>query len=258
MLEKIIKNPKLRNAAAVLTTLAYLSCFSGCGKNPLLSIINPQKIDVNTEQSGTNFSGDIISASVIPVQKGYQYVEAAVKNSNDPNFSAYERLTENNGKFTKYLSTSTYGNYEFKFRVVAPGNTTESNVNVPVYMNEDQSDAALEQAINEIGVNPLTVTKGDIKEYTMNIEHDGIGGRVVDASIDIRCRGAPNYLGTYTIDVQGSNSDIFRQSDKDTINYYGEGYLFIPAAMSKDEIKNKILEEKNTVSPNNWPQISGY
>ena len=250
-LEKIISQGKkfVKNSIITATALAAIASFSGCGKsiNPLGAKIPAQV----TRSADYNFSGDTIEATIMPSEKPYQYIEVAVKKPGDADFGAYEKLSG----FTKSIATTTYGNYDFKFKIISDQNETasENTVEIPVYMNEAQSDAALEQAIQEIGVNASTATKGEIKGYEMN---GTTGSYEFDADdVEIRCRGPPAYAGFYWFDIQGSKTDTLNQAKKNYINGgLGGGYLFIAPVMSKDEIKNRILQEKNA----NWPDITGY
>ena len=235
-------------------SMALAPFIGGCGRS-----INPLggKIQATTSRSADyNFCGDTIEAAVTPIETPYQRVEVAVKKPGDADYSAYEQLTNPvSGTFKKSLATLTYGAYQFKFRIISDRNDTanEHLAEVPVYMNEAQSDAALERAINEIGVNASTTTKGEIKSVNINY-NSGIIGSIVDAMITIRCRGPPFYNGGYAIDVQGSKSETFEQTRKDAMNNLGEGYIFISPVMSKDEIKSKVTQEKNA----NWSLIVGY
>jgi hypothetical protein len=264
-LEKIIKQAKeiskgigksiKKDLLTVMLTgsMALSPFLGGCGKS-----INPLggKIQATTSRSADyNFCGDTIEAAVTPIETPYQSVEVAVKKPGDADYSAYEQLTTPvSGTFKKSLATLTYGTYQFKFRIISDRNDTanEHLAEVPVYMNEAQSDAALEQAINDIGVNASTTTKGEIRGYTMNSTFFGYVSDV--APLTIRCRGPPTYVGSYCIDVQGSKNDTLNENKKNTITSGGEGYIFISPVTSKDEIKSRILQEKNA----NWPLIVGY
>jgi len=240
-------------------SMALSPFLGGCGKaiNPLGAKINAQV----SRSADYNFSGETIQASITPTERPYQKVEVAVQKPGDADFSAYETLI-GNGTYTKNLTTSTYGNYKFKFHIVSDKNGTASEniVEVPVYMNEAESDAALEQAINEIGVNAATTTKGEIKDYDINNKKFGpsfnLKGEPVysDGRIDIRCRGPPTYVGFYYIYIKSSRND----DPPSNIELDGlsppDGNIKSSPIMSKDEIKSRILQEKNA----NWSQIIGY
>jgi len=263
-IKDMFNNLKQKTKINVVKGLAALvfaaSGLTGCGDilDPLGTKIN----GVTTAPSSYVFSGQNAEIKFKPSEKPYQKVEGAYQRPGE-DWTSYQELTaDNNSEYNLDISsTPSPGDYKAKFRTTCGLTSKESDEEtIPVYMNEAQSDSALEEAINEIGVNPLTTTKGEIKTFDKNF--NGYGGRpdlYVDGFLDIRYIPVDpsRYHG---IIVQGSNSDT-QTANQGAIDLYhgnGDGCIFIPPVKSKDEIKNKILQEKNSTTPHNWPDIDNW
>ena len=212
--------------------------------------------------SGYIFSGDNTSFSIASNANG---AEIAVKKPTDSNYSAYEALTKSGSSFTKTQVTSGPGDYNAKFRLsldrTVMNEVIESSqvATSKVYMNEAESDAALEQAVKEVGLNsnsdPLLIPNNEIRQYWTNT--DGAGtGNIEDIVLLIKkdppIRGPPTYSGYYGVNVKGYTSDTYNPAVKTAYNISHEGYIFIDPVQSKDEIKNRLLQEKS----NGWPEIT--
>ena len=262
MIQKIINNVK-KNVVKGLAALVFASAgLTGCGDvlDPLGTKIN----GVTTAPSSYVFSGQNAEIKFKPSEKPYQKVEGAYQRPGEA-WTEYQELTDedSDGEYNLNISsTPNPGDYKAKFKTTCGLTSKESDEEtVPIYMNEVQSDSALEEAIYEIGVDSMTTTTGDIKKMWKNsIFYDSNPNHEVDALLDIRCRGPPFWRGYHGIIIQGSDNDTqsANQATIDAFHANLDGCIYIPPVKTKEEIKNKILDEKNATTPHAWPDMSNY
>ena len=264
------KNSLVRKAVNFgLAGIIAASLSTGCGKNPMgPDVLNPlpsvtqdtQSVDplaINftiTTSGNDNYGGDIISATATLAQ---QYpnatIEAAVK-SPGAAYGAYETVTGN----TKSLASTVPGDYTIKFRVTGTNSAgilssaEKESAPIEVYMNEVQSDAALQDAVNEIRGPDWNTTPYLINyaEFNTNVYTPA----VVDGAIGFH---DPTFMGgnerLYGIDVQGSKTDLFNTAtdnfcmttETPDVITYG----FIPKVKTQDEIKTALTNWQSA----NWP-----
>lgn len=263
-LENIISKIGKCVASGMLIAMPFVSA---CQNSNVINPLAPEISNAVYQNSGTKFSGDTITAGITPTEKPYQKVEGRTQRPTE-DWSNYQELTDsdNDGNYDLSLSSTPYpGDYNFQFRTQTGNRQTESDiVTVPVYMNEEQSDSALEQAIQEINVHPELVgtpapvptaeTKGLIKAYEINSNY---GTRNYDGIIYIHCGNGPFYTEMYFMNVKGFNSDGMSQADIDNVKP-PYGVLEIGPVKIKDEIKDAILTEKNITTPHSWPQLANW
>jgi len=228
----------------------------------------PQIANISTGYTLSTKPGDIFNGEGTYFKITSANANAADVSVKTPSgsYGAYEALTKSGNDFTKSITaTSEYGDYKAKFRLSLDRTVMNEVVDVAdeatskVYMNEADSDAALEQVVTEIGINsnsdPLQVPNNDVMAYWMN--NDGTGtGHIEDVVLRIKkdppTRGPPLYCGYYGVNVQGSTSDTYDSSIKTAYNNNHSGYIFIGPVKSKDEIKQRLSQEKS----DGWPEIT--
>ena len=217
---------------------------TGCAK-----IVSPLGTTIDNEvEIQSCYNGGSAAATITPQNKQYSKIEAKVNDGD------YEELTSNNGKYTKTITNATNGEYQITFKIDSGVTETEKIANVPVYMDEDQSDTALGEALSVL-VNSSPAVN-DIKNYQINYTELGHNW---DTRIWIE-KGSGN-TGMFFIDCQGSNSESSKAAVMGSL-YPGAGYKFITPEESnstlsqnlKDHVTTYLLDQKSK----GWPTITSW
>jgi hypothetical protein len=271
-IKDMFNNLKQKTKINVVKGLAALvfaaSGLTGCGDilDPLGTKIN----GVTTAPSSYVFSGQNAEVKFKPTGKPYQKVEGTYHNPGE-DYCCWQELTDDDGDGEYNLnisSTPSPGDYKAKFKTTCGLTSKESDEEtIPVYMNESQSDSALEEAVQEMGIanmahdqyyfqsggDPTTISENEImSEWGPNFVDIG---EEFDIMLGMKCdraRGPPTYEGLYYIDIKGSNNETFNQAKKDKVNGNYNGYLFLDPVKSVDDIKTRLQEEKD----DSWPQVN--
>ena len=258
---KFIAKKAILPLSFVLMTQSASALFE---KNPIIMPLG-SAISYSVQASqGTKYSGDSIEATMTPDDKPYQNVKGqyqfVAKGDSLTGTWTDQNITESNGSYKMQLDSTQPGDYYFKFKMNSGSRETETDsVKVPVYMNEIQSDQALAEAIDEIGVkNVNTALENEITDKWENQSSLGYTSDAVIAVKNTSKRSSANPRALYYVDVKGSNSDVETPGKKTNLNANGEGCIYIQPVQSKDELKQILQQEKSSA----WPQIgsisSGY
>jgi hypothetical protein len=236
----------------------------------------PQIANISTGYTLSTKPGDIFNGEGTYFKITSANANAADVSVKTPSgsYGAYEALSKSGSDFTKSITaTSEYGDYKAKFRLSLDRTVMNEVVDVAdeatskVFMNEVDSDAALERVAKKIGISgmahdqsyldsgkdPTTVADNNIMGYWG--PNRNVIGYMNDIVLSIKksepIRGAPEYEGYYLIDIKGSASETYDSAKKSAINGTSNGYIFMNPLQKDEDIENRLIQEKNS----SWPEI---